>query len=45
MYQVSDMGLGMVLVVSAAQAGEAVRLTNGIVIGSVVAGAKDVVIE
>ncbi len=45
MYQVFNMGIGMVLVVSAAQAGEAVRLTNGIVIGSVVKGAKDVVIE
>lgn len=45
MYQVFNMGIGMVLVVSAAQAGEAVRLTNGIVIGSVVEGAKDVVIE
>ena len=44
MYQVFNMGIGMVLVVSAAQADKAVRLTNGIVIGSVVKGPKDVVI-
>jgi phosphoribosylformylglycinamidine cyclo-ligase len=45
MYQVFNMGIGMVLIVSAALAGEAVRLTNGIVIGSIVKGAKGVVIE
>jgi phosphoribosylformylglycinamidine cyclo-ligase len=45
MYQVFNMGIGMVLIVSAARASEAVRLTNGIVIGSVVKGTKDVVIE
>ncbi len=45
MYQVFNMGIGMVLIVPAALAGEAVRLTNGIVIGAVVKGAKDVVIE
>jgi phosphoribosylformylglycinamidine cyclo-ligase len=44
MYQVFNMGIGMVLVVPAAQADKAVRLTNGIVIGSVVKGPKDVVI-
>ncbi|MEI8310026.1 MAG: phosphoribosylformylglycinamidine cyclo-ligase [Verrucomicrobiota bacterium] len=44
MYQVFNMGIGMVLIVSAAQAEKAVRLTNGIVIGSVVKGPKDVVI-
>ncbi len=45
MYQVFNMGIGMVLVVSAKNATDAVRLTRGIVIGSVVKGAKDVVIE
>lgn len=45
MYQVFNMGIGMVLIVPAALAGEAVRLTNGLVIGAVVKGAKDVVIE
>ena len=44
MYQVFNMGIGMVLVVPAAQADKAARLTNGIVIGSVVKGPKDVVI-
>ena len=44
MYQVFNMGIGMVLVVPAAQAEKAVRLTNGIVIGSIVKGPKDVVI-
>ncbi|MFA7343552.1 MAG: phosphoribosylformylglycinamidine cyclo-ligase [Terrimicrobiaceae bacterium] len=44
MYQVFNMGIGMVLVVSATQADKAVRLTNGTVIGSVVEGTKDVVI-
>ena len=45
MYQVFNMGIGMVLIVSAALAEKAVLLTNGTVIGSVVKGAKDVVIE
>ncbi|MCX6971408.1 MAG: phosphoribosylformylglycinamidine cyclo-ligase [Verrucomicrobia bacterium] len=45
MYQVFNMGIGMVLIVPAALAGEAVRLTNGLVIGAVVKGAKDVVIK
>jgi phosphoribosylformylglycinamidine cyclo-ligase len=45
MYQVFNMGIGMVLVVPSARAAEAVRLTRGIVIGSVVKGPRDVVIE
>jgi phosphoribosylformylglycinamidine cyclo-ligase len=45
MYQVFNMGIGMVLVVSAAQAAKAARLTNGIVIGSIAKGPKDVVIR
>lgn len=45
MYQVFNMGIGMVLVVSDSRAAEAVRLTKGIVIGSIVDGPKDVVIE
>ena len=45
MYQVFNMGIGMVLIVSAKRAAEALRLTKGIAIGSVVKGAKDVVIE
>lgn len=45
MYQVFNMGIGMVLVVPAARAQEAVGLTKGTVIGSIVKGAKDVVIE
>jgi phosphoribosylformylglycinamidine cyclo-ligase len=44
MYQVFNMGIGMVLIVSAAQAEKAARLTRGIVIGSIVKGPKDVVI-
>jgi len=44
MYQVFNMGIGMVLIVSAAQAEKAARLTNGIVIGSIVKGPQDVVI-
>ena len=44
MYQVFNMGIGMVLVVPPALADRAVQLTNGTVIGSVVKGAKDVVI-
>ncbi|MCK9589613.1 MAG: phosphoribosylformylglycinamidine cyclo-ligase [Terrimicrobiaceae bacterium] len=45
MYQVFNMGIGMVLIVPSALAGKAARLTKGLVIGSVVKGAKDVVIE
>jgi phosphoribosylformylglycinamidine cyclo-ligase len=45
MYQVFNMGIGMVLIVPSALAGEAVRLTNGLVIGSVAKGSRDVVIE
>lgn len=45
MYQVFNMGIGMVLVVAASRAAEAVRLTKGIVIGEIVKGPKDVVIE
>ncbi len=44
MYQVFNMGIGMVLIVSASRAAEAVALTKGIVIGSVVEGPKDVLI-
>lgn len=45
MFQVFNMGIGMVLIVPASRAQEAVRLTKGMVIGSVVKGSKDVVIE
>jgi len=45
MYQVFNMGIGMVLIVSAARAAETVALTKGIVIGRIVEGPKDVVIE
>ena len=45
MYQVFNMGIGMVVIVPAARATEALRLTKGIAIGSIVPGAKDVVIE
>lgn len=45
MYQVFNMGIGMVLVVPASRATEAVRLTRGIRIGKVVKGPRDVVIE
>lgn len=45
MYQVFNMGIGMVLIVPASRASEVARLTKGLVIGSVVEGAKDVVIE
>jgi len=44
MYQVFNMGIGMVLVVPSARAAEAVHLTQGIVIGRVVDGPRDVVI-
>ncbi|MBE2203306.1 MAG: phosphoribosylformylglycinamidine cyclo-ligase [Chthoniobacterales bacterium] len=44
MYQVFNMGIGMVLVVPATRADEAARLTKGIVIGSITKGNKDVVI-
>ena len=45
MYQVFNMGIGMVIIVPAARVAEALRLTKGVAIGSVVRGAKDVVIE
>jgi phosphoribosylformylglycinamidine cyclo-ligase len=45
MYQVFNMGIGMVLVVPAKRAADAIRLTRGTVIGSVVKGDRDVVIE
>ena len=45
MDQVFNMGLGMVLIVSAKRAEEALRLTKGIRIGEITAGAKDVVIS
>jgi phosphoribosylformylglycinamidine cyclo-ligase len=45
MYQVFNMGIGMVLIVPAKRAADAVRLTGGTVIGSVVKGDRDVVIE
>jgi len=45
MYQVFNMGIGMVLVVPAARSAEAVRLTQGFVIGSITEGPRDVVIE
>jgi phosphoribosylformylglycinamidine cyclo-ligase len=45
MYQVFNMGIGMVLIVSAARSAEVVRLTKGSVIGSIVEGHRDVVIE
>jgi len=44
MYQVFNMGIGMVLVVPAARAAGAVRLTQGVVIGSITEGPRDVVI-
>ncbi len=45
MFQVFNMGIGMVLVVPASRADEAVRLTRGIQIGEIVRGAKDVLID
>ncbi len=45
MYQVFNMGIGMVLIVPASRAEEAVRLTKGMVIGSIIKGPQDVVIE
>ena len=45
MDQVFNMGIGMVLIVSAKRAEEALRLTKGIRIGEITAGAKDVVIS
>jgi len=45
MYQVFNMGIGMVLIVPASRAEEAVRLTRGMVIGSIAKGPQDVVIE
>jgi phosphoribosylformylglycinamidine cyclo-ligase len=44
MYQVFNMGIGMVLIVPASRAGDVLRRTRGLVIGSVVAGPKDVAI-
>jgi len=44
MYQVFNMGIGMVLIVSASRAAEALRLTKGTPIGRIVAGPQDVVI-
>ena len=45
MYQVFNMGIGMVLIVPAKRAGEALRLTKGIRIGKIIAGSQDVVID
>lgn len=45
MDQVFNMGIGMVLIVSAKRADEALRLTKGIPIGEITAGFKDVVIS
>ena len=45
MYQVFNMGIGMVLVVPASRAAETVRLTRGIRIGEIVKGPKDVVLN
>ena len=45
MYQVFNMGIGMVLIVPAKRADEALRLTKGIRIGEIVAGSQDVVID
>jgi phosphoribosylformylglycinamidine cyclo-ligase len=45
MDQVFNMGIGMVLIVSAKQAQEALRLTRGTRIGEITAGPQDVVIS
>jgi phosphoribosylformylglycinamidine cyclo-ligase len=45
MYQVFNMGIGMVLVVAARRADEALRLTKGIRIGEITDGPRDVVIQ
>lgn len=45
MYQVFNMGIGMVLIVPAKRAEEALRLTKGIRIGQIIAGSQDVVID
>lgn len=45
MYQVFNMGIGMVLIVPQAKAADVVRRTRGIVIGSIAAGPQDVVFE
>jgi phosphoribosylformylglycinamidine cyclo-ligase len=45
MYQVFNMGIGMVLVVPSARAAEAARLTQGIAIGKVVEGPRGVAID
>jgi len=44
MYQVFNMGIGMVLIVPAAKARDVVAKTKGIVIGRVTSGPRDVVI-
>ncbi|MDX2081337.1 MAG: phosphoribosylformylglycinamidine cyclo-ligase [Terrimicrobiaceae bacterium] len=45
MFQVFNMGIGMVLIVPAARAAETVRLTRGQIIGGIVEGPRDVLIE
>jgi phosphoribosylformylglycinamidine cyclo-ligase len=45
MYQVFNMGIGMVLIVPAKRADEALRLTKGIRIGEIIRGTQDVVID
>jgi phosphoribosylformylglycinamidine cyclo-ligase len=45
MYQVFNMGIGMVLIVPAKRADEALRLTKGIRIGEIIPGSQDVVID
>ena len=45
MYQVFNMGIGMVLIVPASRAAETVRLTRGVSIGEVVKGPQDVVFD
>ena len=45
MYQVFNMGIGMVLVVPATRAAETVRLTRGIPIGEITKGPQDVVFD
>ena len=45
MYQVFNMGIGMVLIVPAKRADEALRLTKGIRIGEIIRGSQDVVID
>jgi len=45
MYQVFNMGIGMVLVVPASRAAETLRLTRGLPIGEIVRGPRDVVMD